>query len=315
MKNYFYLLLILIVLCVQMQVYAETVRADAANENEIVAAINSLTRNLDSETGFPLGTQGVSKGYHTNLERGVKVRPTRAAMELAALYLASPREEDRKKGVVLLEKVLLLQDTNPESRTFGLWAWYADEPLSKMATPDFNWADFQGATLAGILIHNADRLSPELLAKTKFALECCCRAIFKRNVGASYTNIAVMGGVVTAAGGEILGRNDLLEYARKRLKHVLDYYRETGGFNEYNSPNYAMTVVNDLERLLDLVKDEECRTIAETLLFETLKGVAEHYHVPTGQWSGPHSRAYQDRLSRKTRLALQTRAGLVPASG
>lgn len=278
---------------------------------QVLRALEQLDARIDPENGFPWGTHNAAKGYHSNFERGTRVHPTRGALDRAALLLASPKEEHHRLGAELLEKVLKLQDVDPESRTFGVWPWYAEEPLAKMAAVDFNWADFQGAVLAVILRDYPDRLPEPLRTKTRLALEYATRAIIKRNVGPGYTNIAVMGATVSAAAGEILDRPDFLEYGRKRIRRSLDHYRETGGFNEYNSPAYGMVVVRELERMIYLVADPYCKGDARALLEETWKSVGEHYHVPTGQWAGPHSRSYSDRLSEGTRRALLSRAGLL----
>jgi len=60
-----------------------------------------------------------------------------------------------------------------------------------------------------------------------------------------------------------------------------------------------------------LVADPECRAVAKELLDAAMKIIAEHYHVPTGQWAGPHSRAYGDLLNDGHRKGLLTRAGLL----
>jgi hypothetical protein len=283
-----------------------------ANDQILLEQIKRMQMNIDPQNGLPWGTHGVAKGYHSNFEKGTRVHPTRSVMDYAAYFLASPLKEHQDQGNTLLEKVLALQDQNPESKTFGVWSWYAEEPLTQMAYVDYNWADFQGAVLAVILHDFSDRLSDDIREKAKKSLEYCCCAIIKRNVHPSYTNIAIMGAVVTATAGEILETPEFLDYGRKRIQRNLDYYKEAGGFNEYNSPTYTMVVIQELERMLYLVSDSECRTVATELLGEAWKIVAEHYHVPTGEWAGPHARSYSDRLSHQTRNGILSRAGLLP---
>ncbi len=285
----------------------------AANRDAAVLEfVTQWEKRVDPENGLPWGTHGVAKGYHSNFEKGTRVHPTRSAMDFAACLLASPQPEHQEKGRNLLEKIIALQDQDPNSRTFGIWPWYAEEPLKSMAFPDYNWADFMGAVLAVILRDYSDRLPDELREKTKQSLEFACQAIIKRNVGPGYTTIAMMGATVTAAAGEILNRPDFLDYGRKRIRRNLDHFKETGGFNEYNSPCYTLVVVRELERMLYLVTDPDCRTIAKELFDAEMKIIADHYHVPTAQWAGPHSRAYSDYLNGKDRNGLLIRAGLLP---
>ncbi|MDR1141749.1 MAG: hypothetical protein LBL62_08660 [Planctomycetaceae bacterium] len=289
------------------------VQLSAAEKDKVLLdKIVQIETTIDPQNGLPWGRHGVAKGYHSNFEKGTRVHPTRAAMEYAAYFLASPLKEHWEKGNVLLSKVLELQDQNPESKTFGVWSWYAEEPLDKMAFVDYNWADFQGAVLAVILHDYSDRLTEDVREKAKKALKYCCRAIIKRNVSPGYTNIAMMGATVTAAAGEILNKPEFLDYGRQRIKRNLNHYKEIGGFNEYNSPTYTMTVIYELERMLALVSDSDCRAASTELVDYAWKMVAEHYHVPTGEWAGPHSRSYSDRLAPQTRNGILFRAGLLP---
>jgi len=283
-------------------------RGEADFDRELMQSIVQRRGNLDSETGFLWGTHRQPQGYHSQFEFDARVRPTRDAMNFAAMLIASPLEEHQAEGRVLLEKVIDLQDQDPESATFGIWPWYYEEPLADMATPDFNWADFLGAVLATLLHDYPDRLPPELLEKTRASLEYSCRAIIKRDVKPGYTNIAMMGATVTAAAGELLDRQDLLEYGRMRILRNLEHYRSTGNFTEYNSPNYTPVVINELERMLYLVNDPACRLAAAELLIGAWQTVAEHYHVPTQQWAGPSSRTYADRISPRLRNTILAQA-------
>ena len=67
------------------------------------------------------------------------------------------------RAVAIVDQLLSLQDVDPFSRTYGIWSWYLEEPLSEMAPPDWNWADFCGARLAMILTYHADSLPAELV--------------------------------------------------------------------------------------------------------------------------------------------------------
>ena len=283
-------------------------RGDAGFDRELLQAIAQRREIIDPETGFPWGTHRQPQGYHSQFEFGTKVRPTRDAMNDAAMLIASPQEADQTEGRALLEKVIDLQDQDPESVTFGIWSWYYEESLAGMAAPDYNWADFLGAVLAALLHDYPDRLPPELLEKTQKSLEYCGRAIIKRDVKPSYTNIAMMGATVTAAAGELLDRQDLLDYGRMRILRNLDHFRTTGNFTEYNSPNYTPVVINELERMLYLVNDTTCRLAAAELLIGAWQTVAEHYHVPTSQWAGPFSRTYSDRITPRLRNTILAQA-------
>ncbi|MDR2642285.1 MAG: hypothetical protein LBC74_05785 [Planctomycetaceae bacterium] len=280
-----------------------------AREQLILNIIKRHDGEVDPANGLLWGIHNAPKGYHSNFARGDRVHPTRAAMERAIFLLASPYSEHHVEGNKTLAKVIELQDTNPQSETFGVWPWYVEEPLNRMAKVDYNWADFQGAVLIIILHDFAHRLQPDIKIKTEKSLEYCCRAIIKRNVGPTYTNIAITGATVTTAAGEILRNKEFLDFGRRRILRSLIHFRETGSFGEYNSPAYLPVVIEELERMLYLVSDMDCRKAAKELLFYTWKMIALRYHVPTGELAAPHSRSYSDRLSVKTKNMLLARVG------
>jgi hypothetical protein len=291
---------------------SSSVKNTAVKDAAILAKVAQIESSLDPANGLPRGTHGVSKGYHSNFDKGTRVHPTRAVMDYAAYLLASPNKEHQEKGNKVFEQILDLQDKNPQSKTFGVWSWYVEEPLDKMASVDYNWADFQGAVIAVLLHDYSERIKPKVLDKAKKSLEYACRSIIKRNVHLGYTNISIMDSTVTAAAGEILGIPEFLDFGKNKIKKNLDFYKQVGGFNEYNSPAYTMVVIHELERMLYLVADKECRDVSAELLGYAWKMVAEHYHTPTGEWAGPHSRNYGDRISASVRNTALFCAGLLP---
>ncbi|MHB8898057.1 MAG: hypothetical protein ACYC6Y_04865, partial [Thermoguttaceae bacterium] len=86
-------------------------------------------------------------------------------------------------------------------------------------------------------------------------------------------------------------------YGRDRLKRCVADAEYHGSFNEYNSPTYTMVALFETERALQLVKDEETRAAAEQLRRTAWRIIADSFHPATGQWAGPHSRAYSDMVS------------------
>lgn len=147
--------------------------------------------------------------------------------------------EDRAQWATahgIISEVLALQDTVPTSATYGIWSWFAEEPLSAMAPPDWNWADFIGAPLVELLILKPERLPAELTASMRVDVGHAAWSIFRRNVGPGYTNIALMGAAVALAVGELLGEQRLVDYAVARMRACADFYAWVGGLTK-NSDN------------------------------------------------------------------------------
>ena len=73
-----------------------------------------------------------------------------------ALILLETGAADEAAGI--LDRVLDGQDLDPLSDTYGIWPYYLEEPLERMARPDTNWADFIGQELVLTMIRHAAAL-------------------------------------------------------------------------------------------------------------------------------------------------------------
>jgi hypothetical protein len=249
-----------------------------------------------------------SPGYHTTLKGGY-VHPTRDSLNYAVALLDSGQPERLERAEQILRRVTSLQDTNPRNRTYGIWSWFMEEPLDKMSPPDWNWADFCGTQLLQVAIDHADRLDADLQQQIRQSILHACAAIKKRNVGPGYTNIAVMGAYVTLVAGERFDNAEFADYGKARLKRFHDHTFAQGSFSEYNSPTYSIVAITELSRMLRHVQDAESRRLLEELSRFAWSHVARHFHAPSGQWAGPHSRCYATLLRDSTRAYIQRASG------
>lgn len=249
-----------------------------------------------------------SPGYHTTLKGG-DVHPTRDSLSYAVALLDSGRADSLERAEQILRRVIALQDQDPGSRTYGIWSWFMEESLEKMSPPDWNWADFCGTQLLQVAIDHADRLPADLQKQVRESILHAGRAIKRRNVGPSYTNIAVMGAYVTLVAGELFGDAELAEYGKARLKRFYDYTFEQGSFSEYNSPTYSIVAIKELSRMLRHVKDPELQKLLVELNRFAWRHVARHFHPPSRQWAGPHSRCYATLLGDGTLAFIQQATG------
>ncbi len=284
--------------------------------NDALAAhIARMESRYDPDAMMVTATIG-GIGYHTALAPGTPVHPTRDSLRYAHELLLSDSPAHRTRAHGIIRKVISLQDTDPDNRTYGIWSWYLEEPLEDMRPPDWNWADFLGAILATILARIPERVPDALAGEMKASLGHAAAAIVRRDVGPGYTNIAIMGGGVTAAAGELLGDASLLDYGRARLGNSVEHAAYHGSFNEFNSPTYTFVALAELERTLAIVRDPKAREHAEALRRFAWESIAAYYHPATAQFAGPQSRAYSDwlpastvaKLVRGTGLALPYRA-------
>lgn len=235
--------------------------------------------------------------YHTILQVGAPIHATRESASYAFALFESREEWRIQRGNTILRRLVELQDACKESRTYGIWSWFYEEPLEKMSPPDWNWADFVGTQLIQTFVRSGDRIDPDLKDKVADAIGRAARSIIRRNVGMDYTNIAIMGTYVTVMAGEILGDREILDYGKERLRRFAQFTREWGGFPEYNSPNYAIVALTEVSRMIRDFRAPEDLAVVDEIHDLLWREIAWHWHVPSGQWAGPHSRAYQTLLS------------------
>ncbi|MCU0914120.1 MAG: hypothetical protein MUC88_06110 [Planctomycetes bacterium] len=249
-----------------------------------------------------------SPGYHTTLTGGT-VHRTRETLKYAVALLDAGDPERFQRAEQILDRVIALQDQEPNSPTYGIWSWFLEEPLDKMSPPDWNWADFCGTQLLQVAIDHANRLSPELQQRVKDSILHAARSIQRRNVGPGYTNIALMGTYVTLVAGERLGVPALRDYGKQRLRRFYDYTQQKGSFSEYNSPTYTLVAIEEISRMRQHVRDLESRELLEELNEFAWRHLARRFHPPTKQWAGPHSRCYATLLRPSALAAIQQASG------
>jgi hypothetical protein len=268
-----------------------------AQKKAILQSLAQYESEYDANVSMIKQNYSYHTGTHNTNYRGHTVHATRVAADYAVDLLDCEDSVMEKRAFDVLRKLLSLQDVRPNSSTHGLWAYYLEEPIDKMAEPDLNWADFIGTQLLQIAINQRERLPNDLAESLDWAIIYAARLIQKRNVGPDYTNIAIMGTHVTIVTSEIYNLTDLNAYAMNRLRIFMNYTKTNGAFTEYNSPTYTETALNELGRMKMHAIEDEVEQLANELYHIGWEEVAQHYHQPTRQWSGPHSRSYDTLLT------------------
>ncbi|MDD5200505.1 MAG: hypothetical protein PHC88_11970 [Terrimicrobiaceae bacterium] len=268
-----------------------------AQKKRLFAALEREGRYYDPSERM-LRLPFASPGYHTTIKDGF-VHNTRESLAYALALLDGGEANAKQTAAGILDRILDLQDIDPQSRTYGIWSWYLEEPLARMSPPDWNWADFCGTTLLQIVLTHRSRLDPGLLERIDASILHAARSIERRDVGPAYTNIAIMGAFVTLVAAETYGVPDLLDYALRRIRRLDEYTDHHGGFSEYNSPTYTITALDDLGRFRRYARDAGALRVAERLYRLAWEEIAWHFHFPTRQWAGPHSRCYATFVQRR----------------
>lgn len=290
--------------------FASPARADElppARRELLLRTLEPLHRQYDPAERM-LKQQFHSPGYHTTLKGGT-VHSVRESLRYAAALLDTGVPEYRRRGFDVVRRVIALQDQDPASKTLGIWSWFLEEPLAKMSPPDFNWADFCGRELLRVKLHHGAEVPADLAPALDAAIRNAAESIRRRNVGPGYTNIAILGTYVTLVTSEVYDLPDLHAYATARLKRFYDYTKEQGAFTEYNSPTYTLVSMKALAQLRADVKSPAARPMVEELYRLAWREVATHFHAPTRQWAGPHSRCYQTLMLPSTLQLIEQGSG------
>ncbi|GIU75241.1 MAG: hypothetical protein KatS3mg004_2328 [Bryobacteraceae bacterium] len=265
------------------------------DEALIRRAVAARDQRFDPDYNMLRVLLGPEYRYHTRL-RECQAHPTRESLEYALYLLEEGSPERTVRALRILERVLPLQVADPQSRWYGLWGWYLEEPPDRMAPADFNWADFNGALLLLIEIRHGSALPEALRQRVRAAIGHAARSVMRRDVSMSYTNIAILGTFVTLAAGERLGDAELTSYARQRIVRLAREIDRTGSFAEYNSPAYARVSLVNLARIRMYVHDAEARGRAARIERRLWEHLAAHWDAARLQFCGPMSRCYSTDL-------------------
>lgn len=238
---------------------------------------------------------------HTRIQTGL-VHPFNHSAAYALALLESDGEGRRGRAAEILRRLTAAQDADPESPTFGVWSYVAEEPLAQMARPDPNWADFIGHELLLIALRHGQALPNAVLDEVRGAIHRAATAIRRRDVSMAYTNIAAKGTFVTLAAGELLDDGELLTYGRDRMDRFAAEVGRFDSFAEYNSPTYWLVTCTAVTSIAQFVVDEKARELAGAIRDQLWTHLVRRWHPPTGQLAGPMSRAYDTDLADNVHL-------------
>lgn len=256
-----------------------------------------------------LGEACRSRGYHTALESGTWVHSMERSLLYAAGLMDSGEKERIERACDIVKEALKHQDQRPDSETFGIWPYFYEEPLEKMAPPDYNSADFCCKMLLQILLDHRGELEETLALQAEQACVCGCQSIIRRDVPVQYTNIAVMDCYVSVMTGLLCERKDLYDYGLEKLQRFWTFTKSNGGFLEYNSPNYTLLTARDLSLFKNQVKEKALSALLDELLDFTWDSISAHFYAPCGQWMGPNARCYEDFLTDENLTDLEIATG------
>lgn len=235
--------------------------------------------------------------------RGPECHMTRDSLYYARILLDGRDPAELEKACGIVSAVLATQVTREGSPVRGNFPWAAEDQEAEVWDP--NWACFNAQTIIEILHWHEIRLPADLIAKLTEALRLCAAHDLERWVSPAYTNIALLTAACLGGTGERLRDDALLEAGRKKLREFEACVTPCNAFDEYDSPTYAAVNFRALATLALMIRDPEIRDTAERMTRKLWRMTLERLHPPTGQFSGPHGRAYGRDMLRHSHATLK----------
>jgi hypothetical protein len=211
---------------------------------------------------------------------------------------AGDRAFDPQTGICLISRdtlwyaASLLMDGSPARRELG------QSLAGRLGSED---GTHTPATMLAILLGIPDLLAPEtrdhLAAETGRELVHAAEIQWRDgNVNhplGAYCTLILGGELAGAPWAADLGLRRLREFQRltgdRRFR-----FRRQAEMSEYNSPTYTALNLLFLALIAHYARGREARALGLFLEQRLWLDVALHFHAPSGQFAGPHSRSYQD---------------------
>jgi hypothetical protein len=189
----------------------------------------------------------------------------------------------------IIRQVLAMQERHQGDPHYGNFRWlYEDDVVT-----DLNAVEFVLEVLVHILLRAADRLSDEIKRAIFDSMRLANQEVDHLDVHWTYTNIYLLDVANSILGGEILDDERIRERGLRRLRQWAERTRASGAPHEFNSPTYSAVQITALAAIAQLSQDAEATAVALEMEYLLWRHVARHFHAPTLQLAGPHSRAYR----------------------
>lgn len=179
------------------------------------------------------------------------------------------------------------QDRNLQSRTYGNFAWYWQDP----APADLNCVQFSMQRAVLLWMYHRERCTPHATAILRETLDHAVEGVRRQRVPPSYSNIYLKKTWNCIALGEALGRHELAREGYEMMETWLGHVR-TNGISEYLSPTYYAVDLENLGLIARHSTSAVARSRARAGMEYLWLDSAAHWFAPAGRLGGPHSRDY-----------------------
>lgn len=219
--------------------------------------------------------------------------PIRESFGFAYALVQAEGEAALPRAERIIRRALQAQERQPGNLHHGGFKWMDED----RGVTDLNAVQFALEQLVPFVLDYGDRISVDLRAELLAAIRDGAAEIARLNVAVWYTNITLLDILNTVLAGQALHDPALLARGRHRIDEWIAFTNRSGAVPEYNSPTYAAVDLAALAELAERTTDEIVRVKAQVMEERLWIHTALHYHHPTAQLAGPHSRAYHNDVT------------------
>lgn len=256
----------------------DRVPTDTRSRELMANARREFEANFDAELSMICFSTQVGKFHYP-----------RESLAYALCLLLDAEREHWQVAEGIIARVLTMQECRPENAHYGNFRWLYEDPV----VIDLNGVEFMVEAFTDILLRARDRLSAETLQGILAAVRLGLEEIGRLDVHLSYTNIALLDIRNSILGGELLGDDHFSQRGYRRLDEWAAFTSRSGAPYEFNSPTYCGVDLDALAAIAQHSSNATARLKACLMEERLWLHVAAHFHRPTHQLAGPHSRAYR----------------------
>ena len=212
-----------------------------------------------------------------------------------ALYLLNCNEEkNRNVAIKIITEVLKYQNINKNSQYYGYWRYFMEVPVEQMLQHESFRKPFHNSVICMALLQIFQVFKESL---PQDLIDSIRDAILRTTLtySSEYTNflpIEVLHYAYTALiSGEIFNKPDLTKYSEQILQNLYTRSKYQNSLAEHNVLFNFENITRILSLLINSAKRTTCVNMAKEMNDMLWKDLATHFHYPTMQIAGPHSKA------------------------
>lgn len=234
------------------------------------------------------------------VEQTIRRSGNRGGACLAIGLLLRNENNDRQFAYGLIDNILNNQYTDQDDiKSFGVWKKY-DLPDDQI---DYNWREFVGIGMVVILEEFGGILPDKLRNRVEDSVLMAAKGAMDRNVGADYTNIAMMSAFLMDYAGNISQNPKMIQFALSKAKAIYDPYRKYNAVSEFNSPTYAGVNMYAISLWRKYGRSKELKKMGEFIEEGLWEEVSDYYNPCLKNLAGPYFRAYGMDMNKYNAIA------------